>query len=156
MDTPGKRKKRDHQKIRASERRYRELKNAVVDDIEQVRAHNRQRYYKRIDSLKVTRQYEALKQHKCVEGKRRYHTMSAEQRNEVRRKNLILQKAWRNKMIQEGTYGEYRQPLNARRREQLAQKKRAMGAKGWKEHQKALYARRAESELRKRWNWLEE
>ena len=31
-----------------------------------------------------------------------------------------------------------------------------MGAKGWKEHQKALYARRAESERRKRWNWLEE
>ena len=31
-----------------------------------------------------------------------------------------------------------------------------MGAKGWKEHQKALYARRAESERRKKGNWLEE
>ena len=68
----------------------------------------------------------------------------------------MLQKAWRERMIREGTYEEYRQRLNARRREQLAEKKRAMGIKGWKEHQKAVYGKRAESERRKRWNWLEE
>ena len=86
----------------------------------------------------------------------RYHSMPAEQRNEVKRKNLILQKAWREKMIREGTYEEYRRRLNARRREQLAGKKCAMGINGWKEHQKALYANRAESERRKRWNWLDD
>ena len=29
-------------------------------------------------------------------------------------------------------------------------------SRGWKKHQKAVYAKRAESERRKRWNWLEE
>ena len=86
---------------------------------------------------------------KSKEGMQRYHTMPAEKREEVKRKNLIFQKAWRNKMIQEGTYEEYQRRLNARRREQLAAKKRAMGAKGWKEHQKAFYARRSELELSK-------
>ena len=88
-----------------------------MDGIEQVRARNRQRYYGRIDRLKATGQYEAFKQHKCTEGKRPYRSMSAERRNEVRRKNLVLQKAWRDKMIREGTYEAYRQRLNARRRE---------------------------------------
>ena len=76
-----------------------------MDGIEQVRARNRQRYYGKIDRLKATGQYEAFKQHKCTEGKRPYRSMSAERRNEVRRKNLILQKTWRDKMIQEGKYG---------------------------------------------------
>ena len=31
-----------------------------------------------------------------------------------------------------------------------------MGIKGWKEHQRALYAKRAKSERRKRCNWLEQ
>ena len=82
--------------------------------------------------------------------------MSKEQRKELRRKKLILQKTWRDKIIREGTYEAYKQRLNARRREQLAEKKRAMGVKGWKKHQKALYAKRAESERCKRWNWVEE
>ena len=82
--------------------------------------------------------------------------MPAEQREEVKSKNLILQKAWRERMIREGTYEEYQRRLNARRREQLAEKKRAMGIKGRKEHQKAVYGKRAESERRKRWNWLDE
>ena len=73
--------------------------------------------------------------------------MPGDKWNEVKRKNLLLQKAWRERMIREVTYEEYQ-----RRREQLAEKKRAMGIKGWKEHQKTLYARRAESERRKRWN----
>lgn len=100
--------------------------------------------------LKATGQYVAFKKHKSREGIRRYHAMPAEQREEVKRKNLILQKAWRESMTREGTYEEYRQRLNARRREQLAENKRAMGIKGWKEHQRALYAKRAKSERRKR------
>ena len=57
-------------------------------------------------------------------------------------------------MIREGTYEEYRQRLNARRLEQLAEKKRVMGIKLRKEYHKAVYAKRAESERHKRWNWL--
>ena len=82
--------------------------------------------------------------------------MSEEQRNEVKRKNLILQKFWRNKMIQEGTYEEYRRRLNARRREQVAEKKRALGVEGWKALQKKKFTRRAASHLRQRWQWLDE
>ena len=57
-----------------------------------------------MDRLKATGQYEAFKTKKSKEGMRRYHPMSEEQQNEVKRKNLILQKAWRDKMIREGTY----------------------------------------------------
>ena len=60
-----------------------------MDGIEEVRARNRQRYHDRI-----ARQYEAFKQHKCAEGTRRYHAMSAEKQEEVKRKNLVLQKVW--------------------------------------------------------------
>ena len=156
MDTPGKKKKRDPQRNRASQRRYRERKNAAVDGTEQVRALNRQRYYDRIDRLKATGQYEAFKHHECTEGKRRYSTVSTEQRNEVRRKSLILQKAWRDKKIREGVYEAYRRRLNARRRAQLAKKKRSMGAERWKALQRFKYAKRVESEHRRRWQWLDE
>ena len=118
MDPPVK-KKQDRQ------RRYRARKNAAVDGIEDVRACGRQRYYKRITRLKAAGEYEAFKQRKCQDGLRRYHTMPAEQREEIKRKNLILQKAWRERMIREVTYEEYQ-----RRREQLAEQKRAMGIKG--------------------------
>ena len=77
--------------------------------------------------LKATGQYETFNSKKAKEGMRRYHAMSEEQRNEVKRKNLLLQKAWRERMIREGTYEEYRRRLNARRRQQMAEKKRAMG-----------------------------
>ena len=92
--------------------------------MEEVRARNRQRYHERIARLKATGEYEPFKKHKRTEGKRRYHTMPVEQREEVKRKNLMLQKAWRERMIRERTYKEYRQRLNARRRELLAEKKR--------------------------------
>ena len=127
-----------------------------MDGVEGVRARNRQRYHDRIARLKATGQYEAFKQHKFVEGTRRYHAMSAENREEVKRKNLVMQKVWMESQIREGTYGEYRQRLNARWREQLAEKKRTLGVDGWKQHQKVLYARRAESERCKRWQWLDE
>ena len=144
------------QKNRASQRRYQEEKNAAMDGIEQVRAHNCQRYYDRIDRLKATGQYEAFKKKKSQEGLRRYHTMSEEQRNEVRHNKLVLQKAWRDKMIREGTYEAYRQRLNARQREQLAEKKRVMGAEGLKALQRVKYIKRVESEHRRQWQWLDE
>ena len=157
MDTPGQsKKKRNPQKNRVSQRRYRQRKYAAFDGIEEVRARNRQRYYDRMDRLRASGDYEAFKTKKSKEGMRRYHAMSEEQRNEVKRKNLILQKAWRNKMIEEGTYEAYRQRLNARRREQLAEKKRALGVEGWKALQKEKYFRRAASQYRQRWQWLDE
>ena len=77
--------------------------------------------------------------------------MSEEQRNEVKRKNLLLQKVWRERMIREGTYEEYR-----RRRQQMAEKKRAMGIEEWRALQQTKYVTRAESKRRKRCNWLDE
>ena len=57
MDPPVK-KKRDRQ------RQSRARKNAAVDSIEEVRARDRQRYYKRIARLKAAGEYEAFKQRK--------------------------------------------------------------------------------------------
>ena len=157
MDTPGQsKKKRDSQKNRVSQRRYRERQKAAFNGIEEVRARNCQRYYVRMAYLKDTGQYEAFKAKKAKEGMQRYHAMSEEQRNEVKRKKLILQKAWRERMIREGTYEEYRRRLNARRRQQMAEKKRAMGIEGWRALQRAKYVRRAKSKRRKRCNWLDE
>lgn len=116
MDPPVKKKKRDPPKNLENQRRYRARKSAAMDGIEEVRARGRQRYYERIARLKAAGEYEASKQRKCKEGLRRYHTMTAEQREEVKGKNLILQKAWRERMIREGRYEEYRRRLNARRR----------------------------------------
>ena len=100
MDTPGQsKKKRDPQKNRVSQRRYRERQKAAFNGTEEVRARNCQRYYVRMAHLKATGEYEAFKAKKAKECMRRYDAMSEEQRNEVKRKNLILQKAWRNRMI---------------------------------------------------------
>ena len=158
MDTPGqpKKKKRDPHKNRVSQKRYRQRKYAAFNGMEEVKAHHRQRYYERIAHIKATGDYEAFKAKKSKVGMRRYHAMSEEQRNEVKPKNLILQKAWRNRMIQEGTYEAYRQRLNARWREQLAEKKRALGVEGWKALQKEKYTKHAASLLRQRWQWLDE
>ena len=124
--------------------------------MEEVRVHHRQRYFERMARMKAAGEYEAFKAKKSKEGMRRYHVMSEEQRNEVKRKNLILQKAWRNRMIEEGTYEAYRQRLNTRRRELMAEKKRAMGVEEWKALQRAKYVSRAESKRRKRCHWLDE
>ena len=58
-------------------------------------------------------------------------------------------------MIREGTYEEYRRRLNARRRQQMAEKKRGMGIEEWKALQRAKYVKRAESTRHKRCNWLD-
>ena len=157
MDTPGQtKKKRDPQKNRVSQRRYRERQKAAFNGIEEMRARNCQRYYVQMAHLKATGEYEAFKAKKAKEGMQSYHAMSEEQRSEVKRKNLILQKAWREKMIREGRYEEYRRRLNARRRQQMAEKKRAMGIEEWRALQREKYVRRAESNRRKRCNWLDE
>ena len=95
MDTPGQsKKKRDPQKNRVSQRRYRERQKAAFNGIEEVRARNCQRDYVRTAHLKATGQYGAFKAKKAKD--RRYYAMSEEQCNEVKRKNLIFQNAWRN------------------------------------------------------------
>ena len=158
MDTPGqpKKKTRGPHKNRVSKRRYRQRKYAAFNGMEEVRAHHRQRYYERMARMKAAGEYEAFKAKKSKEGMRRYHAMAEEQRNEVKRKNLILQKAWMQRIKDEGTYEAYRERLNARRRELVAAKKRAVGAEGWKALQKEKYTKRAESQYRQRWQWLDE
>ena len=158
MDTLGqpKKKTRDLHKTKIRPKRYRQHKYAVFNGMEEVRAHHRQRYFERMARMKAAGEYEAFKAKKSKEGMRRYHVMSEEQRNEVKRKNLILQKAWRNRMFEEGTYEAYRQRLNARRRELMAEKKRAMGVEEWKALQRGKYVSRAESKRRKRCHWLDE
>ena len=158
MDTLGqpKKKTRDPHKTKIRQKRYRQHKYAAFNGMEEVRAHHRQRYFERMARMKAAGEYEAFKAKKSKEGMQRYHVMSEEQRNEVKRKNLILQKAWRNRMFEEGTYEAYRQRLNARRRELMAEKKRAMGVEEWKALQRGKYVSRAESKRRKRCHWLDE
>ena len=133
MDTPGggKKKGRNRNKVLQPQRRYPQRKQAAFNGME-VRAPNRQRYDARMAHLKATGQYEAFKTKKSKEGVRRYHAMPAEKREELKCKNLFLQKAWRERMIREGTYEEYRRRLNVRRRQQRAEKKRAMGVEEWR------------------------
>ena len=158
MDTPGqpKKKTRDPHKTKIRQKRYRQHKYAAFNGMEEVRAHHRQRYFERMARMKAAGEYEAFKAKRSKEGMRRYHAMSEEQRNEVKRKNLILQKAWMQRIKDEGTYEAYRERLNARRRELVAAKKRDLGAEGWKALQKEKYTKRAESQYRQRWQWLDE
>ena len=59
-------------------------------------------------------------------------------------------------MIREGTYEEYGRRLNARRRQKMAEKKRAMGVEEWRALQRAKYVTGAESKRRKRCNRLDQ
>ena len=158
MDTPrqNQKKKRDPHKNKISQKRYRQRKYAAFNGMEEVRAHHRQRYCERMARMKAAGEYEAFKAKKSKEGMRSYHAMSEEQRNEVKRKNLILQKAWMQKMKDDWTFEAYRQRLNVRRRELVAAKKRGLGAEGWKALQKEKYVQRTESQYRQRWQWLDE
>ena len=122
--------------------------------MEEVRAHHCQRYYERMAPMRAAFEYKAFKAKKSKEVMRRYHAMSEEQCSEVKRKNLILQKARMQRMKDEGTFEAYRERLNARRREQVAAKKRALGVEGWKAVQKEKYVKRTESLHRQRWQWL--
>ena len=152
MDTPGlsqPKKKRDPEKNKINQKLYRQRKYAALNGIEEVKALHRRRYHERMARMKANGEYEAFKAKKTKEGMQRYHAMSEEQRNEVRRKNA-------QKMNDEGTYEAYKQRLNVRRREIQAEKKRALGVKGWKALQRQRYERRVETIRRQRWQWLDE
>ena len=100
---------------------------AAVDGLDKCKALNRQRYRLLMERLKASGQYETFKAKKTVEGFKRYRDMTKEAREERKRKNLLCQKNWRDKMKVEGTYEEYQARLNAHRRAQVAAKRRAMG-----------------------------
>ena len=100
---------------------------------------HRGRYHERMARMRANGEYEAFKAKKTQEGMRRYHAMSEEQRNEVKRKNAQCQKNWVQKMKEKGIYGAYKQRLNARRQEKQEEKKRALGIEGWKALQSKRY-----------------
>ena len=160
MDTPGlsqpPKKKRDPEKNKRNQKLYRERQYAAINGIEEVKAIHCQRYHERMARMKATGEYEAFRANKAKEGLRRYHTMSEEKRQEVRRKNALLQKKWAQKMKDKGTYEAYKQRLNARRREIQAEKRRSLGDEGWKALQKEKYEKRVESIRRQRWQWLDQ
>ena len=160
MDTPGSRqpprKKRDPEKSRLSQKLYRQRLYAAVNGVEDVKAIHRRRYHERMARMKANGEYEAFKAKKTLEGIRRYHGMTEEQRAEVKRKNNQCQKNWMQKMKDEGTFEAYRQRLNARRREIAIEKKRELGEEGWKALQKQRYEKRVEAIRRQNWSLLDE
>jgi len=155
MDRPSK-KKRDPERNRLNQRRYRQRQNASFDSMEEVRAYHRQCYYIRMNQMKAEGTYQAFVTKKSKEGMRRYHVMSEEQCTALRTKNLQLQKAWKQKMVDQGTYAEYWRRLNVRRKELEAKKKQALGPEGWKALQKQRYAKRVASLSRQQWEWLDD
>ena len=160
MDMPGLRqppkKKRDPKKDKQNQKLYRQRQYAALNGIEDVRAVHRRRYHERMARMRANGEYEAFKAKKTQEGMQRYHAMSKEQRNEVKRKNAQCQKNWMQKMKDKGTYEAYKQRLNARRREIAAEKKRVMGVEGWKALQSQRYEKRVESIRRRERRWLDE
>ena len=159
MDMPGSRRprtKRDPEKNKAQQKRYRQRQYAAVNGIEEVKALHRRRYHERMARMKANGEYEAFKAKKTEEGMRRYHGMTEEQRNVLKRKNAQCQRNWIQKMKDKGTYEAYRQQMNARRREIALQKKRELGEEGWKALQKERYDKRVESIRRREWSWLDE
>ena len=160
MDTPGSRrpprKKRDPEKNKAQQKRYRQRLWAAPNGIEEVKALHRRRYHERMARMKANGEYEAFKAKKTQEGMRRYYRMTEEQRTEVKRKNNQCQKNWRQKMKDQGTYEAYLQRINAKRREQAAEKKRVLGEEEWKKLQKQRYEKRVEAIRRQNWSWLDE
>ena len=159
MDTPRSRQprtKRDPEKNKLNQKLYRQRLYAAVNGIEDVKAIHRRRYHERMARMKANGEYEAFKAKKTLEGMRRYHGMTEEQRAEVKRKNNQCQKNWMQKMKDKGTYEAYRQQLNARRREIAIEKKKAMGEERWKALQKQRYEKRIESIRLRNWSWLDE
>ena len=160
MDMPKSRQprtKRDPEKNKQQQQKgYRQRQYAALNGIEDVKAIHRQRYHERMARMRANGEYEAFKAKKTEEGMRRYHGMSEEQRNEVKRKNAQCQKNWVQKMKDKGTYEAYKQRLNARRREIALEKKRVLGVEGWKALQKQRYEKRVESIRHREWHWLDE
>ena len=153
---PPRRKKRDPEKNKIQQKAYRERLYAKVNGIEDVKAIHRRRYHERMARMKANGEYEAFKAKKTEEGMRRYYGMTEEQRAEVKRKNNQCQKNWRQKMKDQGTYKAYLQRINAKRREQAAEKRKELGEEGWKKFQKQRYEKRVEALRRRNWAWLDE
>ena len=149
-------KKRDPEKNKRQQKRYRQRQYAAVNGIEEVKAIHRRRYHERMARMRANGEYEAFKAKKTEEGMRRYHAMTEEQRSEVKRKNAQCQKNWVQKMKDQGLYEAYKQRLNARRREIALEKKRRLGEEGWKALQKQRYEQRMESIRLREWSWLDE
>ena len=59
-------------------------------------------------------------------------------------------------MKDQGTLEAYRQRINAKRREQAAEKRRVLGEEGWKALQRQRYEKRVEAIRRQNWAWLDE
>ena len=161
MDTPGsrrppRRKKRDPEKNKIQQKRYRQRLYAAPNGIEEVKALHRRRYHERMARMKANGEYEAFKAKKTEEGMRRYYGMTEEQRAVVKRKNNQCQKNWRQKMKDRGTYEAYLQRTNAKRRKQAAEKKKELGEEGWKALQRQRYEKRVEAIRRRNWSWLDE
>ena len=159
MDTPGLRQprtKRHPEKNKQQQKRYRQRQYAALNGIEDVKAVHRRRYHERMARMRANGEYEAFKAKKTQEGMRRYHAMTEEQRNEVKRKNAQCQRNWMQKMKDKGTYEAYKQRLNARRWEIAIKKKRELGVEGWKALQKQRNENRVESIRRREWHWLDE
>ena len=161
MDIPGsrrppRRKKRDPEKSKKQQKAYRQRLYAAVTGVEDVKALHRRRYHERMARMKANGEYEAFKAKKTQEGMQRYYSMTEEQRAEVKRKNNQCQKNWRQKMKDQGTLEAYRQRVNAHRREQTAEKRKALGEEGWKALQKQRYEKRVEAIRRQNWSWLDE
>ena len=149
MDTPGSRqppkKKRDPEKNKQNQKLYRQRQCAALNGIEDVKAVHRRRYHERMVRMGANGEYAAFKAKKTQEGMRRYHAMTEEQRNEVKRKNAQCQRNWMQKMKDKGTYEAYKQRFNAR-----------LGIEGWKALQRQRYEKRVESIRRREWRWLDE
>ena len=159
MDMPRSRQprtKRDPEKNKVQQKRYRQRQYAALNGIEDVKALHRRRYHERMARMKANGEYEAFKAKKTQEGMQRYYRMTEEQRNVVKRKNAQCQKNWVQKMKDKGTYEAYKQRMNTRRREIAAEKKRELGEEGWKALQKQRYEQRVESIRLREWSWLDE
>ena len=159
MDTLGSsqpRTKRDPEKNKKNQKLYRQRQYAALNGVEDVKALHRRHYHERMARMRANGEYEALKAKKTQEGMRRYHAMSEEQRNEVKRKNAQCQRNWMQKMKEEGTYEAYKQRLNEQRREIQGEKKRVLVVEGWKALQSQRYEKRVESIRHGEWQWLDE
>ena len=157
MDTPhSHRKKRDPEKNRIQQKRYRQRQYAAVNGIEKTKALNRRRYHERMARMKANGEYEAFKKKKVEYGMKRYYAMPEEQRNQVKKRNAQAQKNWMARMKEEGTFEAYKERLNQRRRQLQAEKRRALGEEGWRALQSKKYQQRMESMQRQRWQYLDE
>ena len=160
MDTPGssqkKKTKRDPEKNKRNQKLYRERQYASVNGIEAVKAYHRRRYHERMARMKANGEYAAFRAKKAQEGLQRYHGMTEEKRQELRRKNALQQKKWAQSMKDKGTYEAYKQRFNARRWEITAEKRRALGEEKWRALQSQRYQRRVEGIRRQHWQWLDE